>query len=118
MPDQAIAAFGYGFEVLRIAAIILKYPPQIANGSGQQFIGSDMSTPDGLKQLIPADQLIGMFRQADEHIHHLGLKVLGLVICPGDGSPKRFNRPWAETKSLLKIIWHCRPVVLMPYRKS
>ena len=33
-----------------------------------------------------SSQFVSTFGQADEHIHHLGLKVLGLVICPGDGS--------------------------------
>ena len=46
-----------------------------------------MSIPDGLLQLLPGHQFIGVLGQTDENIHHLGLKVLGVAICVGYGTP-------------------------------
>jgi hypothetical protein len=71
--------------------MIMKCPAQIADYPRQLFIGSSVSTPGNIKQLVPGHYFIGMLGKTDEDIHRLGFKVVSLAVRARNYSPQRFN---------------------------
>ena len=82
--DEAVAGGGDGFDEAGLAAVVVEGFAEEADGAGEGVLGDGGVGPDGVEQLLLADEAAAVLDEVEEQAEGFGLE--------GDGRPSAMRR--------------------------
>jgi hypothetical protein len=78
--DEAVAGDGDGFDEAGLAGIVVEGFAQEADGAGEGAFGDGGVGPDGIEELLLANQAAAVLDQVEEQAERLGLEGEGRAV--------------------------------------